>query len=193
MPGSAPHEDQPTAGTIHPEVAADSCIPGEGAEREPGAGPDAAGEPAGASPRADPQAAGSCRGLVGSARRSRPLGAALPGPVPAPMAAALGPGPGKPAAAVQVKRRLQPESRASHLLLHLTSLNMEKASPGCVAHCLYPHLPSPSTGCSVFSPRPYPCPFIPPKPREWGALDPTPGPPETFITFTLGKVIEHLL
>lgn len=51
-------------GLLTCRVAADPCIPGKGAERESGAGSEAAGEPAGTSPGANPQTAGDCGGLV---------------------------------------------------------------------------------------------------------------------------------
>ncbi|XP_059522795.1 HAUS augmin-like complex subunit 5 isoform X2 [Myotis daubentonii] len=132
-------------GLLTCRVAADPCIPGKGAERESGAGSEAAGEPAGTSPGANPQAAGDCGGLVGSARPSHPLGGALPRPVPAPVAVTLGPGPRHPAAAVQMKRT---QTGVKSLMFVHPNISpssvLKKASPGCVAHCLHPHLPFPS-------------------------------------------------
>lgn len=51
-------------GLLTCRVAADPCIPGKGAERESGAGSEAAGEPAETSSGANPRAAEGCGGLV---------------------------------------------------------------------------------------------------------------------------------
>lgn len=59
-----PEDSVPPPGFLTCRAAADPGIPGKGAERESGAGPEEAGEPNATSAGANPQTAGGCGGLV---------------------------------------------------------------------------------------------------------------------------------
>lgn len=167
-----PADSVPPPGFLTCRAAADPGIPGKGAEREPGAGSEAAGEPAETNAGANPQAAGRCGGLVGAARTGHPFWGALPRPDPASVAAALGPGPRRSAAAVRMKRRLR-KSQELHVCSrqHITPQDFgSKASVGCISLLGLPTPAIPLHRLCCSSQWLCPHPVNPPKPREWVVL-----------------------